>query len=418
MESILKHADIVANDADDYAFDPCPHITRLQYLERLFGATTTYRILEPFPTKRSPDTLWLQKAARKIANFLDIKGVSFIVNVRGGVEHAGEIELDGDRQAAFIQVSSDVSSSDARLLGTLAHEITHKLLELRGVPPTVGLEYELLTDTAAIFFGLGKLILAGCETDSLSLAEGGHLTTTTYRVGYLLPPQVAFVIEVVCFMRGLPREQIESGVHQSAVDILRRVHEKYAPYFRESLRQGEIDPSACERCEDGAHVVQSYLAHLESSLREITSAIDKVSQYVRERHQAIKRLREAVAIAQRTEEHDPCARYLNTIAVEGEISRQLDHWEAQQSRMIAMNSDCETLVKLASSVFARDSSNGNYSTILSACPIDGTPIASEAKSPVGDAICPKCGYRFVREPFVVVRKRVSLRQRLRSLMGR
>ena len=94
--------------------------------------------------------------------------------------------------------------------GILAHEMTHALLLPKGIALQDSAENECLTDMAAVYFGLGKLLLNG------SLDEGGGL-------GYLSPDLIAYSIKKACVQHAIDVQTALSNLTNEARGLFERV---------------------------------------------------------------------------------------------------------------------------------------------------------------------------------------------------
>ncbi|WP_439381778.1 hypothetical protein [Amycolatopsis lexingtonensis] len=73
-----------------------------------------------------------------------------------------------------------------------AHEVTHVFLHRHGLRHADLTRHEILTDTAALYLGLGRPMLAPYRVD---VTQGRYTRRrTTSRVGYLSPPEMAYVL--------------------------------------------------------------------------------------------------------------------------------------------------------------------------------------------------------------------------------
>jgi hypothetical protein len=141
-------------------------VEQLLALEKFVGGNTTYQILEPFRIVPN-DIVGIQGAARKIADFVGLREHTFVVAVckqEKGV--GGNIELKHGESGVFIEISDAAEKFEEAVLATLAHEIAHKFLHIRGIDCESATDdnhqYEVFTDLTAVFLGLGKIMLAGC----------------------------------------------------------------------------------------------------------------------------------------------------------------------------------------------------------------------------------------------------------------
>ncbi|MDI7259046.1 MAG: hypothetical protein QME90_03885 [Thermodesulfobacteriota bacterium] len=92
------------------------------------------------------------------------------------------------------------------ILGILAHESTHNYLNYRGIREEDELENEILTDVAAVYLGLGTLLLEGYKPiswiDSATFTASGY-TTYTLSVGYLHPDGILYAFAKSAELRQL-----------------------------------------------------------------------------------------------------------------------------------------------------------------------------------------------------------------------
>lgn len=115
--------------------------------------------------------------------------MTFIISfATQGKNTAGHIQLDNSNDV-FIEIDSELKHDHEVVLSVLAHEICHKYLYKHNLKLFPEFENEILTDTATIFTGLGKLTLNGCEKThvfSNDNADGSKTETQqTQKLGYL-----------------------------------------------------------------------------------------------------------------------------------------------------------------------------------------------------------------------------------------
>lgn len=173
---------------------PLAFLSLVKVLETAVGNQTGYNLLDPFPCvtleEGKPAYLPIQRAGRVIAQHVGLNGLTFIVAVTTHQpDTAGHIELRYDSSEVFVEVSQDICSFKDAVLATLCHEISHKFLHVRKIKDGfVQLEQELLTDVAAVYLGMGKIMLNGCECErTCRVTTNGRTTTTTHKLktGYV-----------------------------------------------------------------------------------------------------------------------------------------------------------------------------------------------------------------------------------------
>ena len=189
------------------------YLQKLSLLEKNLGAKTNYQILEPF-TLNSQDIIGIQSAGKKIANFIGLTDLTFIIATTKQKKNVGgHIELNNEKNV-FIELSPDTLKFPESILASLSHEITHKYLHIHNLKFDNTYENEVLTDIAAVFLGIGKLILNGCECKRTyeEYASGGtKVITETIKTGYLSREQIAFVYLLTCSMRKISSDTYESN---------------------------------------------------------------------------------------------------------------------------------------------------------------------------------------------------------------
>ncbi len=207
------------------------HVRRLLRLEFLLGRQVNYNLLDPAALIPITDDVGLQTAARLVRDFLGLRSLIIVVGrAKQNEGVAGHIELRCSPEEVFIEISPEVSSRPDDAIATIAHEITHQYLELNGFPATDGPEYEVFTDTAAIFLGLGKLILNGSN-----------------RVGYLGQRNAALVYLLCCAMREIPEERYILGLNEDVAVTLQQVKRTYAAILDERFFSNQIEGNLVER---------------------------------------------------------------------------------------------------------------------------------------------------------------------------
>ncbi|MFJ1768272.1 hypothetical protein ACIOD2_48705 [Amycolatopsis sp. NPDC088138] len=102
--------------------------------------------------------------------------------------HVGEVEL-GPGPEYFVTLGVH----DPRdVPAVLAHEVTHIFLHRNDIRFDGRARNEILTDTAALYLGLGRPMLAAYRVE---VTQGRYTRRrTTFRVGYLSPPEMGYVL--------------------------------------------------------------------------------------------------------------------------------------------------------------------------------------------------------------------------------
>lgn len=153
--------------------------------------------------------------AAKIAKHL---GIASIPNVRydWGIkmepEVAGQIKLASPIRC--IQIPFFYVGKKYEVGGILAHEMTHAFLTYNGILLEDPNENEMFTDLAAVFIGLGKLLLNG-----LLVALDEHLSEG-HGLGYLSPESIVYCYKRVNAYRSISEEAATKNLTPEATNRL------------------------------------------------------------------------------------------------------------------------------------------------------------------------------------------------------
>ncbi len=382
------------------------YIEAITFLERRLGARTNYQILEPFSFDAT-DIVAVNKAARRIAEFIGLGEYTFVVALKSQAEGVGgNIELRHGEPGAFIEVAEGAVKFEDAVLATLSHELVHKFLHTRDISVTPELKSqlddEILTDVTAIFLGLGKLMLQGCECEKVSTQENpqGKVTTTeTYRCGYLDRSQLSLIYLVVCSMRRIPAHVYESGLRPEPLAKLRVGRRTNSPF---------LDSGWYERIEkSGGTTVPELLTKTISDLQErlaevsrdllfLQGSLGSIDAFLEQAHTKLYRSRRWLAGTDEAIEPDPCVRYLEAVRRAREVASLAE----ELAPFAAKARDYREALRKVS-VFM-DSMGPAFSAPplefyrVVTCKVDGTRLRLPENSPGLTAECPnpKCHYRF------------------------
>jgi hypothetical protein len=211
-----------------------PHLKVIQKSMRLLYKQLSGQTVRRFSQSLTPDMLsriphadtiiWVQSVAGAIVRHLQLPTGSILVNFRN-MSVAGQVELTPEDDY-LIELSSRYRDDRRDIPAILAHEIMHVFLHRHGIRFADTLENEILTDTAAIYLGVGWLCL-----DAYRITKSQHsqyvsfnttevrTTTMTSHLGYLTPDEMGYVLA----MRVLALEDHSDTfiTSQAAKDALR-----------------------------------------------------------------------------------------------------------------------------------------------------------------------------------------------------
>ena len=298
-------------------------IEAITFLEKRLGAGTGYHVLDPFSLD-STDTIAINKAAHRIAEFIGLGEYTFVVAVKSQVEGVGgNIELRHGEPGAFIEVDEDAVKFKDAVLATLSHEVCHKFLHIRNISVTTELKSqlddEILTDLTGIFLGLGKLMLLGCECKKVTVQQREQrkvTTTDTYRCGYLNRSQLTLAYLVVCAMRRIPPRVYEGGLTLEVLEVLAECRKANSPflssgwYERIEKSGGLTTPESLAKTVSG---LQDHLAETSRDLIFLQSFFGNVDSFSEQVHTRLYQLKQWLEDAQQLAGNDPCLTYLDSV---------------------------------------------------------------------------------------------------------
>ena len=132
-------------------------------------------VRRPDRTARGALELEVQKVAKAIALHFGLRVTTVIVALRSDLPVAGQVELSADKSTFFVELQREVASCADSLLAVLAHEISHVFLHCNGLRGRDTQSTEILTDTCAMFLGLGHLSLNGVSFAYIRPEEIGYI---------------------------------------------------------------------------------------------------------------------------------------------------------------------------------------------------------------------------------------------------
>ncbi len=156
----------------------------------------------------------LQLAVAEIAQYLELVSPP-VVHYDWGIKMEPEVAGRIKPSSYIIQIPFAYVGKRFALGGIIAHEMTHAFLFNREILLEDPQENEVFTDLAAIFIGLGKLVINGCITVSPEL---GNIET----LGYLSPDLLAFAYQKVCSQRSICGKMVTSHLTSEATELIKR----------------------------------------------------------------------------------------------------------------------------------------------------------------------------------------------------
>ena len=300
------------------------YLSKIILLEKQIGAKVGYKSLEPFwvPGTQLGDILKLQGVAKEIADFVGLGGLTFVVSItKQKANVAGHVELNYSGNNVFVEVSEDMREFEDAIVATLAHEITHKYMQINGITAGTGLahdyENEVLTDITGVFLGLGKLMLNGAEeekTHQEKKFDGTHYVTETRRCGYLSRQQLAFVYRLVCAMRGISKQDMLSNLSPAAKDAVLYCHREYHGYFDPKFQTDNFRDEVVTTTIKGIEKTVGELDLANELLGSIQEAcLHRTKAFLQAKREKITALQNDLESLKQDDIYDPCIKFLNSI---------------------------------------------------------------------------------------------------------
>lgn len=376
-------------------------LEKIEFLERRVGSLVKYDILQQFHVNgHSIDDL--HRAATTIATFVGLGNLDFVV--RTTIQPSGigaQISLDNRNQVLIVIHNALRDYGDA-ILATLSHEISHKWLHLNAVSwgnyALLSRENEVLTDLTAVFLGLGKLMLNGCECHisySQSRHDGMRVTEEHVRSGYLTREELAFAYALIGAMRNLPTEVLLENLNSEAEAAVLRVKQEHAEYFDQAYQDGDFLTFLCASIENAVSKGQGLLAELDQHARYFQRALcDHLETFAEEQHEILISQKRVYEKALDVKTDNPAHVYLHNLRGNMTVTKAI-----HQLKKVCTST--EAYLKHARSMGQYLSANEDYFPLPSAdmfsvvsCPRDGRIMQFPENAGRIRATCPECKYSF------------------------
>ena len=380
------------------------YIDKLYLLESRIKLNANAPVLECFDLNTS-DIIAIQNAGKQIAKFVGLTNLTFVIStVRQKEGVGGHIELnDNPNDGVFIEVCDSMLKSKDAVLATLAHEICHKFLHINNINCGHGLQHtyenEILTDITAVYLGMGKLMLNGCEWSSVRTERHGDTTqriTETLKTGYLKIDQFATVYNIVCTIRNVELKLRKSGLKpdaQYAYDSQRNALKKTIMGLSnpDDFRKKLFDSFTNVK-----EQIQTRLAEIERDVIYIKKAlIENIEEYLNIKHKQVTNLSsELENLFKNTEGNDKLLS-LNLIKAKQNIDTSIKELEDKESDLSkhAKNVRSVALYMLSKIPQFKKPIDDMFKTVR--CWNDQTILKVPTGKTKVKIKCPKCGYQFV-----------------------
>lgn len=374
---------------------PLAFLSLVKVLETAVGHRTKYVQLEPFPCTTvldgQPAIIPIQKAGKIIAQHAGLGDLIFIISATSQAPStAGHIELRYGAPEVFVEVSRDICPHKDAVLSTLCHEVSHKFLHVNGIRHgTMQVEKEFLTDVAAVFLGMGKIMLNGCECQrSYTKTEAGRTTTITesLRTGYISRECFAFVYRLICEMRRISRDQYLMGLSDAARDAVLACENSFGDWFVPQFHVPEEIEKLTKDLQETVWEGQAEIAERDCMLRRARRTLETTGTCLRESHKPLLEANRKITELKKASEN-PHLRYLSCIETR-ECVADLVHGSKHNVEQLSQRWNTVNAL-------AEQADSGASDSEILECPIDGTKL----RVPTGRkrllVTCSVCKYKFV-----------------------
>lgn len=322
------------------------YIAKILLLEKAVGHKVPYRILDPFHvhTESADGYVDIQRAARRIAEFVGLTGLTFLIEpTRLAEGTCGRIELQSAGSEVFVQISPDLFGFPGAVLATISHEVAHKFLHTNriawGDGPADHYHNEVLTDIAGVFLGLGKLMLNGHHAERTTEGTSGR-TTHTRKVGYLEGNQLAFVYLITCHMRQVGQRNFLGGLTPHSVSIVRQQETIFSSHFQRNFHDADRASAIRSQVASLVEHVSTEKSSFLQAVGDLRESLDSLEAETLKRAYAQTDLINSKLRELNSDDLDPCLRYLNALRLDQLLERA-------QAEMRCVTNEIEASVALA-----------------------------------------------------------------------
>lgn len=204
--SVMQRSTQPASDNPRHGY---PHLGVIKESIKLLYKSLSSQRLKSFSKSLTPleaavsfgddIVIGVHSLAGVIVRHLQLPKACIIVRFRD-MENPGQVELSSEDDY-LVDLNNKYRNDHRDIAAILAHEITHVFLHRHGIQVPDTLENEILTDTAAVYLGVGWL-----SSNAHRVTEDRQeryiapdmrevrITTTDERLGYLTPEEFGYVL--------------------------------------------------------------------------------------------------------------------------------------------------------------------------------------------------------------------------------
>ncbi len=376
---------------------PIAFLSLVKLLEEVVGNDTSFALLDPFSCKTlrdsKPEVVAIQKAGKVIAQHLGLDDYMFVIAVMAQKPNiAAHIELDRSGRDVFVELSPDLCQYPDAVLATLCHELSHKFLHKHAIRNgSATIEQEFLTEVTAVYLGLGKLMLNGCECQiSKQTTQGGQTFTETTKIttGYISRDCFAFVYRLVCAMRGIPKDVLMKGLCEAARQAVDNAESKFKEWFKPELSSIGGIASLVDALTGMVETCQDEAAARQRALRIVDRKLSYLMMNINESHKPLMKAQLEVASLSALAPN-PHLRFLNCLQVRASVVEALDSRDLKIKQVLSEWTHVEAMAS-----WEHQMARGDESEIVN-CPLDGSKLRVPSGRQRLLVTCACCKYKFL-----------------------
>mgnify|MGYP001274341715 CR=1 FL=1 len=365
-------------------------IDKLIMLERKLGNKVSKELIEPesFNIGDSCTDDEAEIVANKLANILGLTTKITINNSSRSIKNA-----EGNEPNSLYNffIGSGTHSKDW-LLNSLAHDLAHLYLYKNGINllNKSVLNSRLLIDIAAIYLGLGKLILNGYEHDN-SQNSGSNNNLVHTNAQYL-----GFAYITICNMRGIPKKVYIRNLSTNGSLCISKAmkYNEFSPYLKHNFLNDKYTNKNLAKVKDALYSFQILLSDIEKNLRndEIRSARE-IKPFLAMTHQKLFTYSKIIAdFTEGRENLSQPLKYLYSMKIYQAFGEMLLCLNRSYSSAKAY---LDYLINIGAGIEWDLTLNNKSNKCIVVCRNDKTKIRHPKGEPPFIATCPKCKYQFV-----------------------
>lgn len=369
-------------------------LDQLTTLEKAAGVRAHYRILDS-PPLVSLDPSSINTVARVLSDWIGLRNAIFDINIVEGDKPPRLVRINPDQEEFAMELPASVLTSTDCALSVISRQVARAYLmtsNIAGGSVDPNRSAGSMADVAAVFLGMGKLLLNAPATGNPDTHAKASLSPENRP---LSAEYLAFTHRIVCSMRGLDWNQHTNGLAQSGIALLRQWDGYRDTVFSQALRNVLTASASHRPLMDAVEDNHLALARFDQMQRAFEAVVlHPLHSEVKEYHQTCREGMERLT-AREQDTYDPCLLYLNQLRRRMDLQRYADMLLKQQDHIV---NRLRVLTAAMGDLNARKLIYVNSTDLLmnlTHCPFDGTKITLHDEHQDSRVRCPNCGYTFL-----------------------